>query len=261
MLVDTHCHLADEQFDADRAEVVHGARQAGVGHVIVIADSRGTTERAGVVAREYGWSATAGVHPHQASSWSVAASETIAAALGRAEVVAVGETGLDYHYDHAPRAVQREAFGAQLALAERWRKPIVVHARDADEDTVDLLSGWWDRVPAVVLHSFSSGDVLRDAGLAGGAYFSFSGMVTFKNWTRDEAIRRCPADRLLLETDAPYLAPHPYRGQRNEPAFVRLVAQRVAEVRGVSVEALVQTTTANAVRCFGPRVGVSERSA
>jgi TatD DNase family protein len=163
-------------------------------------------------------------------------------------VVAVGETGLDYHYDHSPRAVQRQVFEAQLGLAREAVKPAVIHAREADEDVAAVLRGNGD-VPAI-LHSFSSGAGLLRAGLDLRHYVSFSGMVTFKNWRLDQAILDTPLDRILVETDGPYLAPVPHRGKRNEPAYVRQVAERIAAVRGLAVEDLIRASAANAARVF-----------
>jgi TatD DNase family protein len=168
--------------------------------------------------------------------------------------VAVGETGLDYHYEHSPRDAQRRAFEAQLGLAADLGKPVVVHAREADEDVAGMLRAWGDRLPAVVLHSFSSGDAVWEAGMDAGAYFSFSGMITFKNWTLTDRLTACPPDRLLVETDAPYLAPVPHRGGRNEPAYVREVAARAAALWGEPLETLAARTTRNARRCFGARI-------
>ncbi len=224
-------------------------------HVVVIGESLQGSARAATLTRgTSGLSATAGIHPHEAREWSDAARDHVRALLAAPEMVAVGETGLDYHYMHAPREIQRSAFAAQLALAAELGKPVIVHARQADADIAALLRSLQPRPPAVVLHSFSSGDAVWDAGLAINAYFSFSGMITFKNWTMQHRISECPADRLLLETDAPYLAPVPHRGRRNEPGFVREVAVRAAELRGESVASLVQRTAENAHRCFGSRI-------
>jgi len=256
-LVDSHCHLADAAFDGDRGEAMARAVAAGVGHVVAIGESRAATERAlALAAAEPRLSATAGVHPHVAGEWDAEAAAWLAERLRDERVVAVGETGLDYHYDHAPRDGQRRAFEAQLELAARAGKPVVVHAREADDDVAAILRNH----PGVVaiLHSFSSGDGLLDAGLALGHYVGWSGMVTFKSWLRDDQIRRVPLERLLVETDAPYLAPVPHRGKRNEPARVVEVARRVAEVRGLDFDELAGITTANAVRVFGQRVGGSE---
>jgi len=251
VLVDTHCHLADPQFDADREEVVSRARALGISHVIVIADSAPTTRNAIAIADRYGLSATAGVHPHESKTWNADTEGEITAALAHPSVVAVGEAGLDYHYDFSPRPAQHAAFEAQLELAARSGKPIVVHSRESDDDMVAILR---KARAQVVLHSFSSGRGLFDAGMEIGAYFSFSGMVTFKSWALMDELRTVPADRLLVETDAPYLAPVPHRGKRNEPGMVREVAARVADIRGESPEAIARLTTANAARCFGPRV-------
>jgi len=254
VLIDTHCHLGDPQFDSDRDVVVARARESGVGHFVIIADSADTTAQAVALARELDCSATAGVHPHEASSWNVDVAEEIVATLSDPAVVAIGETGLDYHYDHSPRPTQRRVFEEQLKLASEFRKPVVIHARDADEDMAAMVKAWGASVPALVLHSFSSGPAVFEAGMGVGAYFGFSGMVTFKNWKLTDLVTACPADRLLLETDAPYLAPVPHRGKRNEPAFVRQIAERVAELRAVPLDELIRETTENAGRCFGARV-------
>ncbi len=251
MLIDTHCHLGASQFETDRAQVVHRARAASVRHIIVIADSAASTSGATALAHQYGLSATAGVHPHEASSWNSATRDTVSRALTDPAVVAVGEIGLDYHYEHSPRAEQRQAFVEQLTLASERGLPAVVHSRSCDDDMIAML----DNTDAtIVLHSFSSGPALLDLAIQHRFYVSFSGMVTFRSWRDDDAVRGVPADRLLVETDAPYLAPVPHRGKRNEPAFVAEVARRLAQVREVTFEALAAETTANAERCFGSRV-------
>ena len=255
MLVDAHCHLGDGAFDADRGAALARARAAGVGHVIVIGESLAGSTRAAELAREGpGLSATAGVHPHEAKTWSPDAESGVRALCTEAAVVAVGETGLDYHYDHSPRDAQRRAFEAQLALAAELRKPVVVHAREADEDVATALRAWGDRIPAVVLHSFSGSHTVFAAGMDIGAYFSFSGMITFKNWNPAVRPSDCPTDRLLVETDAPFLAPVPHRGQRNEPAYVREVAAALAQALGESAETIGHLTTENAQRVFGARL-------
>ena len=260
MLVDAHCHLGDRAFDLDRDAVLARARAAGVAHVVVIGESLAGSERAVALARGAnglsGLSSTVGVHPHDASAWSPAVAARLRELLAAPEVVAVGETGLDYHYEHSPRDAQLRAFEAQLGLAAELGKPVVVHAREADADMAAMLRGWGERGEhgAVVLHSFSSGADVWEAGMTIGAYFSFSGMITFKNWTPVVPLTAYPPNRLLVETDAPYLAPVPSRGKRNEPAFVREVAARAAELCGETLEALSQRTTENARRCFGPRL-------
>src|SRR2546421_217039 len=249
------CHLGDAAFDPDREAVLARAREAGVGHVVVIGATLPESERAVALAQAHaGLSATAGIHPHEARHWSAAAAARLRDLLALPEVVALGETGLDYHYDHSPRDAQRRAFEAQLTLAREVRKPVVVHAREADDDVAAMLRG---ADTPVVLHSFSSGPGVFAAGMAIAAYFSFSGMITFKNWTMTDRLTACPPDRLLVETDGPYLAPVPHRGKRNEPAFVRAVAEAAARARGESVEAIGQRTTDNARRLFGARLATT----
>jgi TatD DNase family protein len=253
VLVDTHCHLGDPAYDADRAEVLQRAWEAGVGHVVVIGESRSSAERALALAgSDRRLSASAGVHPHDAAGWDAGAAAWLQEVLRDPRVVAAGEMGLDYHYDHSPREVQRAVFDEQLDLAALAGKPAIIHAREADDDVAATLRA--HPAAVAVLHSFSSGPALLRAGLDLGHYVSFSGMVTFRNWQLDAAVRETPLDRLLVETDGPFLAPIPHRGRRNEPAWVRRVAERIAEVRGLAVEELVAQTGENAARLFGERL-------
>ena len=253
-LVDAHCHLGDAAFDDDRLVVLARAVAAGVTHVVVIGESLPGSARAATLARAPGLSATAGVHPHEAASWDAAAPARLRRLLDIPEIVAVGETGLDYHYDHAPRPAQRAAFEGQLALAADLGKPVVIHARDADDDMAALLRDWGGRIPALVLHSFAGSRSLFTAGMDVGAYFSFSGMITFKNWRPAVPASECPGNRLLVETDAPYLAPVPHRGHRNEPAFVPDIVTALARQRDASPVDLARQTFENASRVFGPRL-------
>jgi TatD DNase family protein len=250
LLIDSHCHLADSVYAPDRAEVLERAWAAGVSRVVVIGESRESAEAAlAMASAEPRLLATAGIHPHDARGWSSDSEAWLRALLRDPRVVAVGETGLDFHYDHSPRVQQHRAFEAQLALAVEAGKPAIIHAREADDEVAAVLAAHPE--VTAILHSFSSGLGLLRAGLVLRHYVSFSGMVTFKNWRLDDAILETPLDRLLLETDGPYLAPMPYRGKRNEPAFVRQVAERVAAVRGISVEDLIEATGQNAGRVFG----------
>ena len=251
MWTDTHCHLGDPAFDADRTQVVERMRASGVGRALVIESDRLRLATTMAWVGELTELALAtGCHPHDAGNWTAALAGQLEELWRNGTVVAAGEMGLDYHYDHSPRDVQRRAFSEQLALAVACNRPVIIHAREADADVVAILRE--QPQARVVLHSFSSGAVLRDAGLAEGWYFSFSGMVTFRNWNDHQALIAVPPDRLLIETDAPYLAPVPHRGQRNEPALVVEVGRRLAELRGESVEAIAAATGANAERLFWP---------
>jgi TatD DNase family protein len=251
MLIDTHCHLADQAYAPDLPEVLDRAWKSGVAGVVVVGESRVSAERAlELAAGDPRLRATAGIHPHDAREWGPDTHSWLRDAVRDPRVVAVGETGLDFHYDHSPREQQFQAFEAQLLLAGEAGKPVVIHAREADDEVASILSAHPE--VTAILHSFSSGLGLLRAGQVLRHYVSFSGMVTFKNWRLDDAIRETAADRLLLETDGPYLAPVPHRGKRNEPAYVRQVAEQVAAVRGMSVDDLIALTGENARRVFSP---------
>jgi len=256
-LVDSHCHLADPAFDADRTEVLARARAAGVEAAVCVADTVESSGRCLELARTHAetrdasprLAATAGIHPHHAADFDARAAAALERLLAEPEVVAVGETGLDYHYDHSPREAQREAFAWHLAAAAGSGKPVVIHSREADDDTARLVR----EAPAGltgVLHCFSAGRPVLEAALARGLSVSWSGMVTFKRWDLAWALAEVPDERLLVETDAPYLAPVPHRGGRNEPAFVAATAARIAELRGSTPAAVAELTAANARRLF-----------
>ena len=249
-MIDSHCHLADDAFAADREAVVARARAAGVQGIVVVAEGVASAEAArAFCAGRAGLWATAGIHPHRAAEFDDASAGQVERLVSEPGVVAVGETGLDYHYDHSPREAQRASFAWHLALSARSGKPVIVHAREADADAARLIS----EAPAGVtgvLHSFASQQELLEAGLARGFGVSFSGMITFKNWAARWAVERVPDQQLLAETDAPFLAPVPQRGKRNEPAFVAHTVQRLAEIRGVAIERMAALTEANARRLF-----------
>ena len=250
MLVDTHCHLAAEAFGADLPDVLRRAREAGVARVVVIGESKMAAERAyTLAASEPMVSVATGIHPHDSKEWDGETEQWLRGVLHRPGAVALGEIGLDYHYDHSPQDRQREAFELQLALSVELGLPAVIHAREADDDVLAILRN--EPRARVILHSFSSGRGLLEGALALGAIASFSGMITFKKWDGDDLIRATGLDRLLVETDAPYLAPVPHRGKRNEPAFVRQVAERVGQVLGRTVDEVIAATGANAQRTFG----------
>ncbi len=251
MLFDSHCHLTDEAFAADRDAVLARARDAGLVGMVCIASDAGDAAAALGLARAHAdvW-CTAGVHPHEAASATADALARVRELAAEPGVVAIGECGLDYHYDHAPRERQRQAFRAQLELAAEVGMPVVVHAREADDDTRALVQEFEGSVTGV-LHCFTGGAELMEAGLDAGWYVSFSGIATFGSFRGQDLVRRVPVERLLVETDSPYLAPPPHRGKRNEPAFVARVAEAVAALRDTPPEALGRTTTDNARRFYG----------
>jgi TatD DNase family protein len=251
--LDSHAHLADAAFDADRETVIDSARAAGALGVVCIGESIPAAERAAALAaRHQGfvWF-TGGVHPHDAADFEESRDAASIRDLVTRGSVAIGECGLDYHYDHSPRSMQRRAFAAQLALARELDRPVVVHTREAEDDTRAMIVEAGVAGVRGVLHCFTGSAALAEAALSAGWYVSFSGIVTFKKWDGDEVIRLVPSDRLLVESDSPYLAPVPNRGRRNEPAWVSLTVARVAAVRGVEPASLGAETSRNAARLFG----------
>jgi TatD DNase family protein len=251
--IDSHTHLADPAFDEDRDATVERARAAGAEALVCIGESLAAAERARALADAHPdfvfW--TAGVHPHDAADFDHARDiPTIRAHLGSG-AVAVGECGLDYHYDHAPRAQQLAAFRSQLELGAELARPVVVHTREAEADTRALITEAAGSGARGVLHCFTGSLDLARAALDLGWYISFSGIITFKKWTDEALLRLVPDDRLLVESDAPYLAPVPNRGKRNEPAWVRFTVERLAGARGGEAAALGRTVSANARRLFG----------
>lgn len=250
-LIDSHAHLTHERLAEDAEAAIERARAAGVVAIVTVASSAADAARAVELAsRHEDVFATAGVHPHEADSASAEALSEIRDLLGRSEVVAVGETGLDYHYDFAPREVQRTSFAAHLEMARDTGLPVVVHSRSADEDTRALIAEAGEGVRGV-LHCFSAGRELLELALGVGWSISFTGLVSFRNYDQVDLLRSVPLDRIMVETDSPYMAPMPHRGKRNEPAFVREVLLHAARLRGEAPEALAAATTRNARRFFG----------
>lgn len=252
MLIDSHCHLDFDSLSADLDGVLARAAEAGVGGMVTISTRVRQFDRIRAIAEAHPqvW-CSVGTHPHHAAEETDVTPEDLLRLSAHPKCVAIGEVGLDYHYpgDHAAQASQ---FRAAIGCARRSGLPVVVHTRDADEDTARILeqesrAGAF----AFVLHCFSSSADLARRGLALGGYVSFSGMVTFKNAAEIQDVARfVPADRMLVETDAPYLAPVPHRGRPNEPAFVRHTAARLADLRGVGLETLARQTTENFHRLF-----------
>jgi TatD DNase family protein len=251
MLVDTHAHLASDKVIGDVDAIVRRAAEAGVTTIVSIATRPGDWDADLALAERFdGVYATAGIHPHSAEEASEDAYARMRTLLAHPRVVAVGETGLDYHYDFSPRDVQRQNFARHLEISRETRKPVIVHNRQSDEDLRALLREAGEGTMGV-LHSFSSSLPLLEDALAMGWYASFSGMVTFKNFDGADFVRMIPADRILVETDTPYLAPVPHRGKINEPAFVTHVAARCAELRGEDPAEFAARTTKNARRFYG----------
>jgi TatD DNase family protein len=253
LLVDSHCHLDFDDFAAERSDVIDRARRAGVGTLVTICTKITEFPAIRAIAESDPdiW-CTVGIHPHEAAAQPDTGEAQLVDLAAHPKVIGIGECGLDYHYDYAPRDRQAEVFRSHARAAKASGLPIIVHTREADEDTARLLAEESEggRLKGV-LHCFTSGRDLAMAALDLGFYVSFSGIVTFKN-AEDlrETVRAVPLDRLLVETDAPYLAPVPKRGKRNEPAFVVHTAAAVAEMKGISAEALAEATTDNFHRLF-----------
>ena len=253
-LVDSHCHLDNRQFSADFEGVLERAKDAGVTRMLTIGTGEGPDDLN--CALNVAWRyphvfASAGIHPHDASKADAASYVRLRELVREEKCIAVGEIGLDYHYDFSPRDVQQRAFVEQLQIAGEAGKPVIIHTREAWEDTLATLRDHW-RGGAGIMHCFtgSAGQALEAVEL--GFYLGFGGVLTFpKSDTVREAARQVPPDCLLLETDAPYLAPNPHRGKRNEPAFTAITARKLAEVRGCSVEEIARQTTDNFDTLFG----------
>jgi TatD DNase family protein len=250
--LDSHAHLADPAFDEDRDAAIERARQTGAVGVVCIGESLDAARRAQALAARHPdfLRFTAGVHPHDAAGFDPLRDPEAIAELLRVGAVAVGECGLDYHYDHSPRDQQRRAFAAQLALARDAGRPVVVHTREAEDDTAAMVEEAGGAGIVGVLHCYTGSIALAERALAAGWYVSFSGIITFKKWTDDALLRLVPEEKLLVESDSPYLAPVPHRGKRNEPAWVSLTVARLAAVRGVTPDHLGEVTAANAKRFF-----------
>jgi TatD DNase family protein len=249
-MIDSHCHLTDAKFHGDLDAVLQRAWDAGLTGIVSIASDADDAVAAHALAcRDERIWATAGVHPHVSEQATPAALDRVRSLLREPRVVAVGETGLDYHYDNSPRETQRELFAWHLQAAAAADLPVVVHSRAADDDTAAMLAA--ARGVRGVLHCFSGGPGLLDAALQAGWYVSFAGMVTFRNFGAADLLRSVPADRLLLETDSPYLAPVPHRGRRNEPAYVMATCRAAATLLGVPADVLATRLEANARRFYG----------
>lgn len=258
MFVDSHAHIDGEEYDADRDEVVARARAAGVRAILNVGTGDpygGGLERAVAVAERYeGVYAAVGVHPHDARLFDDGAEERLKSLIsGSGRIIAWGEIGLDYHYDNSPREVQRAVFARQLRLAREAGLPVVIHSREADDETVEILRAEWSGAErGGIMHCFGGGARMAEEVLELGFVISFAGNVTFKKAEPlREVARLVPLERLLIETDCPFLTPVPFRGRRNEPAYVVETARFLAELRGVEPEELGRVTSDNFARFFG----------
>lgn len=252
-LVDTHCHLDAEAFRTDLDEVVQAAQEAGVTRMITIGITRETSEAAIVVANRYECvSAVVGIQPNYAQEATPEDWDRIVELAAHPQVVGIGETGLDKYWDFAPLEIQRDYFDRHLRFSRENSKPFIVHCREAEAEVLQMLEADFERGPLNgVMHSFCGDAAMAARCIEMGMHISFAGMVTFKkNDSLREVAKTIPLDRLLIETDAPYLAPHPKRGKRNEPGWVRHTAECLADVHGVTLETLANTTADNAERLF-----------
>ncbi len=252
MLVDTHAHLDSERYDADREEVIARSLAAGVGAIITVGVDLASSRAAVALAQQYSnVYATVGIHPHEAADVGPDDFTALTRLSGEPGVVAIGEIGLDFYRNWSPPERQREVFLAQLDLARQMNKPVVIHDREAHEEIMSILRSRADGLKGV-LHCFSGDQPMAYEALEMGFYVSLAGPVTFHNARKlQELTRQLPLDGLLVETDCPFLAPHPYRGQRNEPAYVRLVAEKLSALKELPLEQVVEATTRNAGQLFG----------
>ncbi len=249
-LIDSHCHLDSKEFDADREEVIQRALDAGVERMVAIGTGNGPPDlEAGIrLAERYpAFFATVGIHPHDAAKAGPSDFDNLTALLKHPKVVAVGEIGLDYHYDFSPPETQKAVFIEQMAITAGAHKPIVIHTREAWDDTLDLIERHWTpHGIGGIMHCFSGGPAQAQRAIDLGFHLSFGGIVTFpKALEVQAAAKQAPRDRILVETDSPYLAPVPKRGKRNEPALVVHTARKLAELRGESFEEVCRITTEN----------------
>ena len=253
MLVDSHCHLSYDDFEEDFTEMIERAKENGVTTILNAGNNIGEIAEQIELSEKYPFIYTAvGVHPHNASEYENIKAEDFIKQTEHKKIVAIGECGLDYYYDYSPKDVQIKVFKEQIKAAQETGLPLIIHTRDADEDTISVLDEMYKQKPFTgELHCFSSGKALADYALSIGFYLSASGMITFnKSGELRDIFAKVPEDRLLVETDSPFLAPVPLRGRRNEPAFVLHTAEKLAQIRGVSLDKIAEITSDNFFRLF-----------
>nr|WP_320024501.1 TatD family hydrolase [uncultured Acetobacterium sp.] len=254
MLIDSHAHIDDQKFGEDRETVLENARAAGVEIIVNPGADEASSYRAVEMSEKYPMVyATVGIHPHDAKDYQPQKHDALLKEWAKKDkVVAIGEIGLDYHYDYSPRDIQQDVFIRQLIIAKEVKLPIVIHNRESMEDMVRILKEYFAPEYGGIMHSYSGSVEMAKVFLEMGFYLSISGPLTFSNARKlPEVVAMMPLDRLLVETDSPYLTPTPHRGKRNEPAYVRFVAAEIARIRGISLEEIEEITTQNAKKVFG----------
>lgn len=258
-MIDTHCHINFNAYDKDREAIINKAAEKGVTRIIIPAVDIQSSEEAIALAGQYeGIFATAGVHPNSTADFNDDILKKIEELSHQPKIVSIGEIGLDYHWDKSPKDKQKAAFEAQLELAAKRELPVIIHNREASEDVLPILEAWVTTLPdslkerAGVLHSFSAPQEYAERALAAGFYLGFTGPITFKKAHDLRAVAKTvPLDRILVETDGPYLTPEPYRGKRNQPAFIPFIVDRLADLKGITQAEMAQASTENALRLFG----------
>lgn len=251
-LFDSHAHIDFPRYNKDRKKVIERARAEGVKYILNCGADLESSQRAVKLADEFeGIYAAVGIHPHEASLYSIEIAKKLQKLAENKMVVAFGEIGLDYHYDNSPRDEQRQAFRAQLRLAESLNLPVIIHSREAEEDTINILREEWDPENGGVVHCYSSSAEMAKDLLDLNFHIGFTGLITFKNleWLR-RIVSNTPIKRILVETDSPYMSPEPFRGRRNEPARVKEVARQVAECHNLTIEKTAEITTQNGLKLF-----------
>ncbi|MCT4619478.1 MAG: TatD family hydrolase [Marinisporobacter sp.] len=253
MLFDSHAHLDDRKFDKDREKIIENAKANGISYMVNPGADFESSVRSIELASKYDMIyAAVGIHPHDAEDVDDMTLALLKGLAKKPKVVAIGEIGLDYHYDHSPRDIQRDIFRKQIALAKEVKLPIIIHDREANDDVMSILKEEKAFDTGVVLHCFSGSAELARQYIKLGAYISIAGPVTFKNARKTvEVVERIPLEYLFVETDSPYLTPIPFRGKRNEMAYVKYVAEKIAEIKGLSLEEVAHQTTENAKKFFG----------
>jgi TatD DNase family protein len=253
MLFDTHAHLNDAQYTDDLDEVISRAKANQVGYILTASSDIASSVENITLTQKYSiFYAAVGIHPHNAANHNNSIISMLKEFASYPKVVAIGETGLDYYYDNSPREEQKICFAKHISLARDVRLPIIIHNRDAHEDTLKILKSENAKDVGGVFHCFSGSVEMAREAMNLGFMISIAGPVTFKNARKLlDVVKYVPDDMLLIETDSPYLAPEPYRGRRNEPAYIKLTAEKIAKIKGKSLEYIGETTTANAKRLFG----------